>query len=102
MTLLKRNNGGLVPFRSYLSNFFEPDDLVFDRLWSKDWVPAVNVSENDKTWEIEVAAPGMRKEDFKVKVEKGVLTISSERKEEREEKKRNYTFQEYNFNSFTR
>lgn len=102
MTLLKRNNGGLVPFRSLLSDIFDGDGFVDEKFWNKSWVPAVNVSENDKNYEIEVAAPGMKKTDFKVKVEKGILTISAERKEEKEEKKKNYTRQEYSFNSFSR
>ena len=102
MTLLKKTNGGLVPFRSLLSDFFETNDFFKDSFWNKDWIPAVNVSENDKNYEIEVAAPGMRKEDFKVKIENGTLIISAERKEEKEEKKKNYTRQEYNYNSFCR
>ena len=102
MTLLKRTNGGLVPFRSMLSDFFETNDFFKDGFWNKDWMPAVNVSETEKSYEIEVAAPGMKRDDFKVKVEKGVINISAEKKEEKEEKKRNFTRQEYNYNSFTR
>lgn len=102
MALLKRSNGGLTPFRTVLSDLFETDGFFDDRFWNKSWIPAVNVSENDKNYEIEVAAPGMQKEDFKVKVEKGVLTISSEKKEEKEEKKKNYTRQEYNYSVFSR
>jgi len=102
MTLIKKTNGGLVPFHTLLSDFFETNDIVKDSFWNKDRVPAVNVSESDKSYDIEVAAPGMKKEDFKVKVEKGTLTISAEKKEEKEEKRKNYTRQEYNFNSFSR
>ena len=85
-----------------MSDFFESNDFMKDGFWNKDWVPAVNVSENDKGYEIEVAAPGMKKEDFKVKIEKGVMHISAEKKEEKEEKKKNYTRQEYNYSSFSR
>ena len=101
MSLIKRNNS-LWGFSPMLSDFFGPDDLTFDRLWKKDWVPAVNISEDDKKFEIEFAAPGMRKEDFKVNIENGVLSVSAERKEEKEEKKKNYTRQEYSYNSFSR
>jgi HSP20 family protein len=102
MALLKRTNGGLVPFRSLLSDFFESNDLFKDGFWNKDWVPAVNVSESDKSYEIEVAAPGMKKDDFKIKIEKGTLHISAEKKDEKEEKGKNYTRREYNYNSFSR
>ena len=102
MTLLKKTNGGLVPFRSLLSDLFEGNDFSKDGFWNKDWIPAVNVSENEKNYEVEVAAPGMKKEDFKIKIEKGVLNISAEKKEEKEEKSKNYTRQEYNYSSFSR
>jgi len=92
----------LVPFRSLLSDFFEPNDYLKESFWNKDWVPEVNVSETDKSYEIEVAAPGMKKEDFKVKVEKGSLSTSAEVKEEKEEKKKNYIRQEYKSSSFSR
>jgi HSP20 family protein len=102
MTLLKKPNGGLVPFRSMLSDFFKGDGFPEDGFWNKDWTPAVNVSEDEKNYAVEVAAPGMKKDDFKVKVDRGILTISAERKEEKEEKKKNFTRQEYSYNSFSR
>ena len=102
MALFKKTDAGLVPFRALLSDFLETNDFSKDNYWNKEWIPAVNVSENDKNYNIEVAAPGMKKEDFKVKVENGVINISAERKEEKEEKKKNYTRQEYNYNSFSR
>jgi HSP20 family protein len=102
MNLLKRNNGGLVPFRSLLSDIFDGDGFADEIFWNNTWIPAVNVSENDKNYAIEVAAPGMKKSDFKISVDKGVLTISAERKEEKEEKNKNYTRQEYSYNSFSR
>lgn len=96
------SNGGLVPFRSLLSDIFDREGFTDDRFWNKNWVPAVNVAEGDQNYEIEVAAPGMKKSDFKVQVENGILTISAERKTEKEEKKKNYSRQEYSYNSFTR
>lgn len=102
MSLIKRNNGGRVPFRGLLSDFFETDDLLLNRLFAKDFVPAVNISETEKNFEIELVAPGLNKNDFKVHVENGVLTISAEHEKESKEKKKNYTRQEYSYNSFSR
>ena len=102
MSLIKKSNGGFFPQRSLLNDFFGAEGVTFDRLFNGESFPAVNITENDKNFEIELAAPGMRKNDFKVKVENGVLTISAERKEEKEEKKKNYTRQEYSYNSFCR
>ena len=86
----------------FSKNSSKKEGFIDEKFWNKNWVPAANVSETDKSYEIEVAAPGMRKGDFKVKVEKGILTISAERKEEKEEKNKNYTRQEYSYNSFSR
>lgn len=101
MAIIKRNNSywGLSPM---LSDFFGADDFNFDRSITSNVVPAVNVAEDEKKYEIELAAPGMTKEDFKINVEKGMLTISAERKEEKEDKQKNYTRQEYSYLSFSR
>ena len=101
MSLIKKNNSswGLNPL---FSDFFGSDDFIFAPLKKSEWVPSVNVSEDDKKFEIEFAAPGMRKNDFKISIDNGVLTVSAERKEEKEEKKKNYTRQEYRYESFNR
>ncbi|HIE15292.1 MAG TPA: Hsp20/alpha crystallin family protein [Bacteroidales bacterium] len=65
-------------------------------------IPAVNIKENDKSFEVEVAAPGMKKKDFKVEVENNVLTISAEKKEEKKETKENYSRREFSYESFER
>ncbi|MBS1683440.1 MAG: Hsp20/alpha crystallin family protein [Bacteroidetes bacterium] len=102
MTLLKKDQGTLAPFRSMLSDFFKTNDFFEDGFGNRSWLPAVNVSENEKHYEIDVAVPGMKKDDFKVTTKNGMLVISSEKKEEKEEKKKNYTRQEYNYHSFSR
>jgi HSP20 family protein len=66
------------------------------------FVPAVNIKDNGKDFTLEVAVPGYRKEDLKVKVKDGVLTISSERKEEHEEKKKGWTRREWSQSAFSR
>ena len=76
-----------------------------DMMNGKDFathVPSVNVIENENDWKIEVAAPGFAKEDFKVNLEKEVLTISAEHKAEAEKAEKNYTRREFSFGSFTR
>lgn len=102
MSLIKNSNSGILPFRSLLTDFLDTDGFTFDRLLKNEGVPAVNISETDKSFEIELAAPGMEKKDFKVAIENGILTISAEKKEEKEEKKKNFTRKEFSYNSFTR
>ncbi len=65
-------------------------------------LPAVNVRETDDDFQLELAVPGLKKEDFNVKVEEGVLTISAERKNEETETKEGYTRREFRFTNFTR
>jgi HSP20 family protein len=102
MSLIKRSEWPSFGNGSWLSNFFDNDrffDAPFLRVQS---VPAVNISENDKNYEVSLAAPGLTRKDFNVVVENGVLTISSEKKEEKETKEKDYTRQEYSYSSFSR
>lgn len=62
--------------------------------------PSVNISENDNAFEIELAVPGFNKEDFKINLEKQLLTISMDKKEVKEEKQ--YNKREFTYESFSR
>ncbi|MEM7381811.1 MAG: Hsp20/alpha crystallin family protein [Bacteroidota bacterium] len=90
-----------------ITTFFN-DILDHDHFWKEDhngWsssVPAVNVSEGKDAFTLELAAPGLSKKDFKVNVDNGLLSISSERKSENEDKQENYTRKEFSYQSFTR
>jgi len=72
--------------------------------WSKMLtVPAVNVVEKNTDYNITVAAPGLKKSDFKINVDGNVLNISAEMEETKEEKDdERYTKREYNYSSFSR
>ncbi len=66
-------------------------------------LPAVNIYEDNKNYMVDVAAPGFKKEDFKINVEDDILTISAESKQESKEgDDRSYSRREYSYNSFTR
>jgi HSP20 family protein len=90
---------------------------IFNDIFNHDWndmslrnysqtnttLPSVNVKENPDEYEVEMAAPGMDKGDFKVEVNQGILTISSEKKIENEDQdKGNYTRREFSYQSFCR
>lgn len=65
--------------------------------------PDVNVKETDKSYELELAAPGMKKDDFNIEVEDGQLKLSAEQKEEHEEKENGkYLRREFQYTSFER
>ena len=92
--------------RMFDNSFFDNFPTVFDDLLSgksiSGFTPSVNVSETDKNWHIEVAAPGLKKEDFKINLEKDMLTISAEMKTEEKKEEKNYSRREFSYGSFTR
>lgn len=65
-------------------------------------LPAVNIKETEDEFEVQVAVPGMDKKDFKIDLDNDLLTISSEKKDEIEDVKDNYTRKEYSYLSFRR
>jgi len=87
-------------------DFFKPWNEWFDNggnFWNKVLsVPAVNITENKDNYEVSLAVPGMKKDDFKIDVEGNMLTISSEKEETKEEKDKKFTRKEYNYSSFSR
>ena len=67
------------------NDFFDNEGLNINRLIGGH-APAVNVIETDKAYKVEIAAPGMTKEDFKISVINNYLDISLEKKQEKDEK----------------
>jgi len=65
-------------------------------------IPAVNIKEENDKFMLEMAAPGMKKDDFQINLDNYQLTISSEKKEEKKEKEDNYTRREFVYSSFSR
>lgn len=104
MTLVKRNTGFFPSVPSFFDDFFTRDlfDLPKSNLSAS--LPAVNIRENDENYEVEVAAPGLSKDDFHIELNNNVLTISSKKEEKNEEKDQdgNYTRREFSYSSFQR
>jgi HSP20 family protein len=90
---------------SLFDDFFKPwnewfdDRSFFNRVNN---VPSVNITENSNSYNVALAAPGLKKEDFKIDVDGNMLTISSEKEEKTEEKEDKYTRKEYSYSSFSR
>ena len=93
-------------YPSLFDHFFEND--LFD--WSNrnfsttnTTLPSVNIKDGKENFEVEVAAPGLNKEDFKIELNNDLLTISSEKKMENEAKESEcYTCREFSYQSFSR
>lgn len=89
--------------RKWMENFFDTPVDEFFNFGKVMNVPAVNVHENDKEFQLSIAAPGLEKQDFKVELADELLTISAEKeKEEKEIKEGRFNRREYNYNSWTR
>jgi HSP20 family protein len=69
---------------------------------TSDWTPAVDIKEEDDHFQIMADIPGVAPEDIEVKMDKGILSISGERKAEHEEKKEGYKRIERTYGSFLR
>lgn len=102
MSLVKwdPNTSFFPSFPRWMDDFFQ--DNNFMPAVKGVSIPAVNVKENKNTFKVDVAAPGFKKDDFKLEVQNGNLVISGEAKEEKEEKDEKFTRQEYSYSTFTR
>ena len=106
MTLMKRDGNLLRSMPGLFDDFFTRDVLDWNfanQSSTGTSIPAVNIKETPERFEVQVAAPGMKKDDFKVELNNNLLTISSEKKEEYEEKdNENYNRREFSYQSFQR
>ena len=104
MTLIRRNE--MFPVWSrFFNDFFDKDILDWsDKHFSitNTTLPAVNIKENENGFEVEMAAPGMKKDDFKINLDHNVLCISSEKSLEENKNEGNYTKREFSYQSFSR
>lgn len=106
-TIVKRNSGRFLPINpgSLFDDFFNRE--LFN--WgnsnfsaSRTTLPSVNIKEREEAFEVEVAAPGMEKGDFKITLDASVLTISSSKEDKEEENDSNFTRREFSYQSFQR
>jgi len=77
-------------------------DDFFKPMTPSNFVPAVNIEENEAQFTIHLAAPGFEKEQFNVQIDDNKLTISAELKNESEKAEPNFTLKEFSSQSFTR
>jgi len=102
MTLLKFRNRDLFP--TFFNDFFNRD--IFDlsnTSFDNSTLPAVNIKESKDEYIVEVAAPGMKKDDFKIELDNNLLIISSETETKNEEKEEGqFTRREFSYSAFKR
>ena len=101
MSIIRYNPNDFVPstFSSLVDRFFN-ESLA--RSGGSTFTPKVDVIENETSYEVQVAAPGLSKDDFKIEVNDNYLTVSGERKLTNEKKDKNFHSIETQFGSFSR
>jgi HSP20 family protein len=101
MTLIKKRQE-LPVFGDMMANLF--DDKFFEPMHRQNArnIPSVNIFEDETDFTIQLAAPGMKKEDFKIDLKKNSLFISAEKEAKTEKSSERYSLREFNFSSFNR
>jgi HSP20 family protein len=103
MTLVKFKqpvNNTLMPgFNDVFDSIFN-DTFFNDRMVSR--VPAVNISESEDHYHVELAAPGLKKEDFKLNLERNSLSVSVEQATDQQSNQKQYSKREFGYGSFVR
>lgn len=105
MTLVKfaqgnTNKGFKTTYSDVFESFFNADQLLSKSAVNR--IPAVNIAENDNEFQIEIAAPGLNKEDFRINLEKDQLSVSAGKQDEDPVRTGNkqYNRREFNYSVF--
>ncbi|HNY02325.1 MAG TPA: Hsp20/alpha crystallin family protein [Bacteroidales bacterium] len=98
MTLIKWQHRN--PLSDMVSNIFDND--LGDFFGKRFTDPAANIIEKNDSFHLEIAAPGMQKDDFCINLENNILTISAEVEDQKREEDKNYSRKEFYYGSFSR
>lgn len=98
MTLIKWQHRN--PLSDMVSNLFDND--LGDFFGKRFSDPAANIIEKGDSFQLDLAAPGMKKDDFRINLENNILTISAEFEDEQREEGKNYSRKEFYYGSFSR
>lgn len=101
MTLVKVNNNSQKSLSNFVDEFFQGFPAGLQREDSYSF-PPVNIHESTDAYHLEISAPGRKKEDFKLSVDAGQLTVSFEKKEETKTEEYKTIRKEFSFKSFKR
>ncbi len=99
MKIIKWNNEPILS--DFWNNFFE-SEINHPANRRAFCSPATNIIEHENHFQLDLAVPGLNKEDFKIDIENNVLTVSSEKEEKNEESNNNYTRKEFVYGCFNR
>src|ERR1051326_5234157 len=103
MTLLNNRARQVLPFRNHPFSSFLGNDIP--EIWGNEeleTVPSLNITENKDHFSVELAAPGLKKEDFNIDVNGNTITISCEKESEKNNEEEGRSWRKYNYSSFSR
>jgi len=102
MAMIKFNRNRF-PWKNDPTDFFDGDTIFNDDFFNLEKsLPALNVKEVGDRFELELAAPGFNKDDFKITLDNDVLEVSADKKGEEETIENDYARREFNYRSFRR
>jgi len=108
-SIAKSSANKLIPaipsFRSLIDSFWDSDNFFgqdVEAFINRSGMPAVNIKDNTKTYEVKVAVPGLDKRDINITVNNGVLCIKGEKEISSKSTEDNFTRREYSYNNFIR
>ena len=104
MTFVKVNHPVAKTLNGFVNDIFNDLPATFGKAFGEDsfGFPPVNITEKADSYLIEVAAPGMDKADFAIKLDGNLLTIRAEKKEEAKDETAKNLRKEFNYRSFKR
>jgi HSP20 family protein len=102
----RSSNGNVLRVPALFNDFFSDPFFGGSTLASQyagiGEVPSANIRENENEYEVELSAPGLKRDDFNIDLDDNVLTISSEKEEERKAEEKDYKRREFSYSSFSR
>lgn len=99
MSIVKSNPSS---YPSIFNGLFERFPFLESEFFKPSKLPATNVKENEKNFQLEFAIPGFKKEEIKINLEDDVLSVSAESKNEKNENNENFSRKEFSYSSFKR
>lgn len=89
-------------FNRLFDNFFHGDITDSTSAFTSAWIPAVDIAERENDFVVKMELPGVAKEDVKITMQNGILTVKGEKKQEKESKGSDYSRVERSYGSFQR
>jgi HSP20 family protein len=102
MSLMKKDEFNFPVVGRFFDDFFTRELNQKNQGFNYSTLPAVNIKEDENGFIVEMAAPGMKKDDFKIELNQNILSISSELESENKEENERYTRREFSYRSFSR